>query len=438
MSYNDTTAHRRIASLLDEGSFVEIGAYVTARSAAADPSEEAYGDGVVTGYGTIGGCLMYVYAQNPDYMGGSLGEMHAQKIAKVYEMAMEMGAPVLGLLDCAGVRLSEGADSMQSFGKLFMNQSLASGVIPQIAVIYGSCGGGLSLSAAMADFVFMEKGAKLFLNSPNAVKGNYEAKCDTAAAAFQSERVGICDMAGTEAEIAEALKELVSMLPENYLEDYSAIEGTDSLNRSVAGIEKADCIEQIRMLADDGRFFELKRDYGKEICSGFIRIGGNTVGIIANADRRLGYRGSGKASKLVDFCNAFGIPVVNLVDVDGLRSCMDNERFLPGRLSELIKAYTSASVPMVTVVTGHAYGTAGIAMASKSLGADLVFAWKGAKIGLMDEDIQSEIDDSFDSSKNTVLYHAKRGYVDDIIEPAETRQRLCAALEMLYTKAFDA
>ena len=438
MSYNDTTAHKRIASILDEGSFVEIGAYVTARDAASDPSEEAYGDGVVTGYGTIGGCLMYVYAQNPDYAGGSLGEMHAAKIAKIYDLAMDMGAPVLALLDCAGVRLSEGIDSLQSFGTLFRNQSRACGAVPQITVVYGNCGGGLAVSAAMSDFVFMAEGAKLFLTSPNAVKGNYEGKCDTAAAKFQSEKVGVCDAVGSEAEIAKEVKELVAMLPENYLDDFSATENADSLNRSVAGIDKADKAEMIRMIADDGKFFEVKKDYGKEVVAGLIRIGGNTVGVVANADGKLGYLGARKAEKLISFCDSFGIPVLTLADVDGFWTCEENERNLSVRLAELIDAYSAASVPMVTVVTGHAYGTAGIAMGSKSLGTDVVYAWKSAKVGLMDESLLKDIDESFDKSKNTALYSAKRGYVDDIIDPAETRQRVAAALEMLYTKAFDA
>ena len=438
MSYNDTTAHKRIASILDEGSFVEIGAYVTARDAASDPSEEAYGDGVVTGYGTIGGCLMYVYAQNPDYAGGSLGEMHAAKIAKIYDLAMDMGAPVLALLDCAGVRLSEGIDSLQSFGTLFRNQSRACGAVPQITVVYGNCGGGLAVSAAMSDFVFMAEGAKLFLTSPNAVKGNYEGKCDTAAAKFQSEKVGVCDAVGSEAEIAKEVKELVAMLPENYLDDFSATENADSLNRSVAGIDKADKAEMIRMIVDDGKFFEVKKDYGKEVVAGLIRIGGNTVGVVANADGKLGYLGARKAEKLISFCDSFGIPVLTLADVDGFWTCEENERNLSVRLAELIDAYSAASVPMVTVVTGHAYGTAGIAMGSKSLGADVVYAWKSAKVGLMDESLLKDIDESFDKSKNTALYSAKRGYVDDIIDPAETRQRVAAALEMLYTKAFDA
>lgn len=438
MSYNDTTAHKRIASILDEGSFVEIGAYVTARDGASDPSEEAYGDGVVTGYGTIGGCLMYVYAQNPDYAGGSLGEMHAAKIAKIYDLAMDMGAPVLALLDCAGVRLSEGIDSLQSFGTLFRNQSRACGAVPQITVVYGNCGGGLAVSAAMSDFVFMAEGAKLFLTSPNAVKGNYEGKCDTAAAKFQSEKVGVCDAVGSEAEIAKEVKELVAMLPENYLDDFSATENADSLNRSVAGIDKADKAEMIRMIADDGKFFEVKKDYGKEVVAGLIRIGGNTVGVVANADGKLGYLGARKAEKLISFCDSFGIPVLTLADVDGFWTCEENERNLSVRLAELIDAYSAASVPMVTVVTGHAYGTAGIAMGSKSLGADVVYAWKSAKVGLMDESLLKDIDESFDKSKNTALYSAKRGYVDDIIDPAETRQRVAAALEMLYTKAFDA
>ena len=438
MSYNDTTAHKRIAKILDEGSFVEIGAYVTARDAAADPSEEAYGDGVVTGYGTIGGCLMFVYAQNLDYIGGSMGEMHAQKIAKVYDMAMDMGAPVLALLDCAGVRLSEGADSLHAFGTLFRNQSKASGAVPQIAVVYGNCGGGLAVSAAMSDFVFMEDGAKLYVNSPNAVKGNFEGKCDTAAAKFQSEETGLCDMHGSEAEIAAAVKSLVAMLPENYIDDYSAVENSDSLNREAAGIDKAASkAEMIKLIADNGEFFEVKKDYGN-VTAGLIRIGGNTVGVIANDGAKLGSRGCRKAEKLINFCDSFGIPVLTLTDVDGFAGCIGNEKTLARGLAELVDAYSYASVPVVTVITGHAYGTAGVAMGSKSIGADIVYAWKGAKMGLMDEDIQADIDKSFDKAKNTVLYNAKRGYVDDIIEPSETRQRVAAALEMLYTKSFDA
>ena len=290
----------------------------------------------------------------------------------------------------------------------------------------------------MSDFVFMAEGAKLFLTSPNAVKGNYEGKCDTAAAKFQSEKVGVCDAVGSEAEIAKEVKELVAMLPENYLDDFSATENADSLNRSVAGIDKADKAEMIRMIADDGKFFEVKKDYGKEVVAGLIRIGGNTVGVVANADGKLGYLGARKAEKLISFCDSFGIPVLTLADVDGFWTCEENERNLSVRLAELIDAYSAASVPMVTVVTGHAYGTAGIAMGSKSLGADVVYAWKSAKVGLMDESLLKDIDESFDKSKNTALYSAKRGYVDDIIDPAETRQRVAAALEMLYTKAFDA
>ncbi len=439
MSYNVSTARKRIASILDEGSFVEIGAYMTARDDAAKPGCETHGDGVITGYGTIGGCLMFIYAQDPDHQGGSLGEVHASKIAKVYSMAMDMGAPVLAFLDCAGVRLSEGSDSLQSFAALFADQARASGIVPQISVVYGNCGGGLAVVTAMSDFVFMETSAKLYLNSPNAVTGNFEGKCDTASAEYQCEKVGVCDMAGEEAEIVAAVRSLVAMLPENYIDDLSAVESVESLNRSLAGIDKLeDKAEMLKMIADEGTFFEIKKGYGKDVTAGFIRIGGNTVGVVANNEKRLGHRGAKKAEKLIKFCDSFGIPVVTFVDVDGFKLCEEEEKELTPKVAGLISAYAEASVPTISVVTGHAYGTVGIVMGSKSLGADVVYAWKDAKMGLMDESLQAEIDGSFDKAKNTALYNAKRGYVDDIIEPAETRQRVAAALEMLYTKAFDA
>ena len=201
-----TSASTRIAALLDENSFVEVGAYITARSTDFNMTEqETPADGVVTGYGTIGGCLVYVYSQDASVMGGSMGEMHAKKISNLYSMAMKMGAPVIGLIDCAGLRLQEATDALNGFGQMYLSQTMASGVIPQISAIFGTCGGGMAVSAAITDFTFMEeKSARLFVNAPNAISGNYTSKCDTSSAAFQSEEAGLVDFVGDEAAVLEA------------------------------------------------------------------------------------------------------------------------------------------------------------------------------------------------------------------------------------------
>lgn len=432
-----TAAYERIAGLLDSGSFVEIGACVTGRNAAGLADSVNDGDGVVTGYGTIDGRLVYVYAQNPGVFGGSIGEMHARKISSVYNMAINMGAPVLAVIDCAGVRVNEGNDSLYSFGKLFSHQAKASGVIPQIAVVYGNCGGGMAVSASMSDFVFMEESAKLYLNSPDAVKGNYTEKCDSSSAKFQAEKTGICDFYGKAEAVAEKVRELVSILPQNNEEDSSADITDDDLNRSVSGIEslktKAEMLQQI---SDNGKFVEIRKDHAKCIVTGFIRLNGRTVGAVANEGQKICHLGAKKAIKFISFCDAFGIPVLTLCDIEKFCADMDNEVQLARALGKLTYTYSNATVPTVTLVTGKAYGTAGIVMGSKALGTDLVFAYPDAKMGLMDKaQMDSLTDINQEKDVYSAMYNAQRGYVDDIILPEESRQRLVAAFEMLYSKS---
>ena len=229
----ESAASARIASLLDAVSFVEIGGAVTARNTDFNMQEkETPADGVITGYGVIDGNLVYVYSQDASVLNGAIGEMHAKKIANIYDMAMKMGAPVIGLVDCAGLRLQEATDALEAFGKLYMKQSMASGVIPQITAVFGTCGGGLALVPALTDFTFMEAAkAKLFVNSPNAIPGNSIDKCNTASAKYQSENTGLVDSIGTEDEILGEIRELVCMLPCNNEEDASYDECTDDLNR---------------------------------------------------------------------------------------------------------------------------------------------------------------------------------------------------------------
>jgi len=216
-----TSASNRINALLDESSFVEVGAYITARSTDFNMTDkETPADGVVTGYGTIDGSLVYVYSQDASVLGGSLGEMHAKKISNIYSMATKMGAPVIGLIDCAGLRLQEATDALNGFGQMYLSQVMASGVVPQISAIFGTCGGGMAVSSAMADFIFMEEEkAKLFVNSPNAIDGNRVEKCDTSSAAFQSEEAGLVDFTGTEDEILSQIRTLISIIPANNEDD---------------------------------------------------------------------------------------------------------------------------------------------------------------------------------------------------------------------------
>ena len=332
----ESAASRRITSLLDAGSFVEIGAGVTARSTDFNMQEtKTPGDGVVTGYGVIDGNLVYVYSQDASVLGGSMGEMHAKKIAVVYDMAMKMGAPVIGLVDCAGLRLQEATDALDAFGQLYLKQTMASGVVPQITAVFGNCGGGLATMAALTDFTFMEgKNAKLFVNSPNAIPGNTAQKCDTASAAFQSESAGLVDEVGTEEEILADIRTLICMLPCNNEEDASYDECTDDLNRLCDGIENAaeDTAIALAQISDNGVVFETKKDYAKDMVTAFIRLNGMTVGAVANRskvydenaevkeefDGSLSTAGARKAAQFVKFCDAFNIPVLTLTNVTDL------------------------------------------------------------------------------------------------------------------------
>ena len=279
-------AGKRIASLLDENSFVEIGAGITARNTDFNMAKaETPADGVITGYGVINDKLVYVYSQDASVLGGTIGEMHAKKISGIYDMAMKMGAPVIGLIDCAGLRLQEATDAMNAFGDIYMKQTLASGVIPQITAIFGNCGGGLALVPGMTDFTFMEeKNAKLFVNSPNALDGNRAEKCDTASAKFQSEETGLVDYVGSEADIFAQIRDLVSVLPANNEDDTYYAESEDDLNRVCADL--ANCVGDTSILlsniADDNLFIETKAAYAKDMVTGFLRLNGQTVGAVAN------------------------------------------------------------------------------------------------------------------------------------------------------------
>ena len=461
-------AGNRIAGLLDAGSFVEIGGAVTARTTDFNMKEkETPADGVITGYGVIDGNLVYVYSQDVSVLNGAIGEMHAKKIANIYDMAMKMGAPVVGLIDCAGLRLQEATDALEGFGKLYQKQALASGVIPQITAVFGTCGGGLSVVPALTDFTFMEeKNAKLFLNSPNALPGNDIKKCDTSSAAYQSEHTGLVDMIGSEAEILGEIRELVTILPCNNEENASYDECLDDLNRVCAGIENAveDTAIALATISDDNFFFETKRNYAQDMVTGFIRLNGMTVGAVANRskvynaeaevvaefDGSLSADGAAKAAEFVEYCDAFNIPVLSLTNVTGFKASVYEEKHLAKAAAKLTYAFANATVPKVNVIIGKAYGSAYVTMNSKSTGADMVYAWPTAEIGMMDANLAAKImyagadaatlkekAAEYKELQSSPLSAARRGYVDTIIQPADTRKYVIGAFEMLFTKRED-
>ena len=447
-------ASKRIAALLDENSFVEIGAMVTARSTDFNLNQkETPSDGVITGYGVIDGNLVYVYSQDASVLNGTLGEMHAKKITNLYDLALKMGARVIGLVDCAGIRLQEATDALNAFGEIYMKQTLASGVVPQITAIFGTCGGGLAVVPALSDFTFMEESkAKLFVNAPNAIEGNEVSKCNSASAKFQAEEAGLVDVVADEATVLGQIRQLVTMLPANNEDDASYEECMDDLNRVCADLGEVvyDAAYVLTSISDENVFFQTKAEYAKDMVTGFIKLNGMTVGAVANAEAQMSAEGAVKAAEFVEFCDAFNIPVLSLTNVKGYKATMCSEKKMAKAVAKLTYAFANATVPKVNVVAGEAFGSAYVAMNSKGLGADMVYAWTGAKIGMMDEKLAAKImyanEDAATQKEKAAAYAAlqssaeaaaKRGYVDSIIEAKDTRKYVIGAFEMLFTKRED-
>ena len=462
-------ASQRIAALLDDNSFVEIGGLVTARATDFNlKPNETPSDGCITGYGVINGNLVYVYSQDASVLNGTIGEMHAKKITNLYDLAMKTGAPVIGLIESAGLRLQEATDALAAFGEIYLKQTMASGVIPQITAVFGTCGGGLGLFPTMTDFTFMEeKNAKLFVNAPNALDGNVITKCDSSSAKFQAEESGIVDVVADEATILEKVRELVSFLPANNEDDASFLEDcTDDLNR--VNSEIAGCVGDtsvaLSILADDNNFFEVKSGYAKNMVTGFLRLDGVTVGAVANRseicdeegkvaeklDAVLTAEGCEKAAEFVNFCDAFGIPVLTLTNVKGYEATLASEKTIAKAAAKLTYAFANATVPKVNVVIGKALGTAYVVMNSKAIGADITMAWPDAQIGAMDgklaakimydgqgADVINEKAAEYEALTLNVTSAAKRGYVDQIVNAADTRKYVIGAFEMLFTKSED-
>ena len=397
-------------------------------------------------------------------LNGTVGEMHAKKIANLYDLAMKTGAPVIGLIDSAGLRLQEATDALNGFGGIYMKQVNASGVIPQITAIFGTCGGGLAVVPGLTDFTFMEeKKAKLFVNSPNAIDGNEISKCDTSSAAFQSGEAGLVDVVASESDVLAQIRELVSLLPANNEDTMSYTECTDDLNRICEGLENCagDTSIALSQLSDHGMFFETKRNYAKDMVTGFIRLNGATVGAVANRtevygqdgkvsdkfDAVLSPEGCEKAADFIAFCDAFDIPVLSLTNVKGYASTKCAEKKMAKAAARLTYAFANATVPKVNVITQKAMGSAYVAMNSKAIGADITIAWPDAEVGTMDAKLAAKIicdgqgaeaidacAKEYAALQGSAVSAAKRGYVDQIVAPEDTRKYVIGAFEMLYTK----
>lgn len=444
-------AIQRLNELLDEHSFVELGALVTSRSTDFMlDAQKTPSDGVVIGHGLIDGNLVFVFAQDPSVLGGTIGEMHAKKILSVYDMAMKMGAPVIGLLDSAGVRLQESVDAVESIGAIYEKAVEASGVIPQIMGVYGNCGGGLSILTSIADFALMNKDAKLFVNSADTIEGNYADKCDSASASFQYEEAGNVDFVGDASVVATEIRRLVTILPGCNVEEGCVEECLDDLNRAADGIEakREDVALFAQEISDNHIFFEAKAGYAREMLTGFIKLNGITIGVVGNrtkaGEEELGdvltADGCAKAADFVNFCDAFDIPVLTLTNTTGYKKCICTEKRIARAAAKMVSAFANATVPKINFLIGKAYGTSYVAMNAKSLGADLVFAYADTDVAAMDAKNASKIldaDVTAVADAAGAASAARRGYIDRIVDPADTRKYLIASFEMLFTKRVD-
>ena len=467
------TARERIAMLLDEGSFEEFDMFVTHRCTNFNMQDNSFlGDGVVTGYGTIDGRLVYVFAQDFTVFGGSLSETMSLKICKVMEQAMKVGAPVIGINDSGGARIQEGVSALAGYGNIFQNNIMASGVVPQISALFGPCAGGAVYSPALTDFNIMMSGSSyMFLTGPKVVKtvtGEDVTQEELGGASVHAAKSGVAHFAvDTEEEGVDLIRNLLSYIPQNNMEEPPRMECSDPIDRLDDFLNEIipdspnkpyNMYEIIHAIVDDGQFLEVHKDYATNIIVGFARFNGSSVGIIANQPRVLAgvldCNASRKAARFVRFCDAFNIPLVTLVDVPG---------FLPGTQQEyggvilhgakLLYAYGEATVPKITVILRKAYGGAYIVMSSKHLRSDINYAWPSAEIAVMgpsgaievlfnkemaeaeDQALfvaekEKEYRDMFANPYNA----AKYGYIDDVIEPRNTRFRIIRSLQLLSTK----
>ena len=466
------TARERIELLVDKGSFREMDSFVQHRTHDFGLDKQKFiSDSVITGWGTIEGRLVYVFSQDFTVFGGSLGEVHAEKICKIMDMAMKSGAPVIGLNDSGGARIQEGVVALAGYADIFLRNTMASGVVPQISAIMGPCAGGAVYSPALTDFIFMTRNTSyMFVTGPDVVKAVTHEEVtqeELGGASVHSEKSGVCHVAAdSEADTLFLIRKMLGYLPQNNMEDPPFLVTDDPLrmDETLDGIipddanKPYDIKDVIRPIMDGGQFFEIHENYAQNIVVGFARLGGHSVGIVANQPAVLAgvldIDASEKGARFVRFCDSFNIPIITFEDVPG---------FLPGTNQEhhgiirsgakLLYAYCEATVPKLTVVTRKAYGGAYCVMSSKHIRSDINLAWPSAEIAVMGPDgavniiFRKELEKAKDpvarKAELVADYRekfaspyvaAERGYIDDVIEPKETRPRLINALEMLSNK----
>ena len=467
------TARERIALLLDPGTFEELDSFVVHRNTNFGTAERKYaGDSVVTGYGRVNGRTVYLYSQDFTVFGGSLSEVTAEKICKVMDLAMRNGAPIVGIADSGGARIQEGVASLAGYGEIFMRNTLASGVVPQISAILGPSAGGAVYSPAITDFTMMVRGiSMMFITGPDvvqAVTGEEISQEELGGAESHAALSGVSHFTlDSEEECMETIRHLLSFLPQNNLDDAPIGDQDDDperINEDLRTIvpddsSKAyDMLDVIGRIVDSGEFLNVQRDFAPNILAGFARLGGRSVGIVAQQPAYLAgvidIHASVKAARFVRFCDAFNIPIVTFVDVPGYMPGKDQEhRGIIRQGAKLLYAYAEATVPKLTVVTRKAYGGAYIVMGSKHLRADLNLAWPTAEIAVMGPEAAVNVihrrqlaeseNPEADRAKLVEEYRenfaspyqsAERGYIDDVIDPAETRPKLIRALDALQNK----
>lgn len=470
------TARERLDILLDPGTFREVDAFVHHHNNNFGlDKNKPLSDSVVTGWGTIDGRLVYVYSQDFTVMGGSLSEAHANKILKVMEMAMKVGAPMIGLNDSGGARIQEGVESLGGYASIFLQNTLASGVIPQISVIMGPCAGGAVYSPALTDFTIMVKDTSyMFITGPAVVKQvlNEDVTSeDLGGASVHASKSGACHfVADDETQSLMMVRELLSYLPQNNMEDPAFVAPTDDPLRTEDALDTLvpenpnqpyDIKEAIELIVDDGIFFEVHEEYAANIVCGYARLGGQSVGIVANQPMVLAgvldIKASEKAARFIRTCDSFNIPIITFVDVPGYLPGTDQEHngiIMSG--AKLLYAYCEATVPKLTVTTRKSYGGAYCVMNSKHIRADLNIAWPTAEIAVMgpegaveiiyrrqlaeaDDPVakKKELADEYREKFANPYIAASRGYIDDIIEPRNTRPRLINALQVFQNKRDD-
>lgn len=465
------TARERIEALLDDGSFIEMDQFVSHRSIEFDmPDIDIPGEGVVTGYGSVDGRLVYIYSQDFTVLGGSLGEMHAKKICKVMDMALSAGAPIIGISDSAGARMQEGIDALNGYAEIYRRSVLASGVIPQISAVMGPCQGGAAILPALSDFTFIVNGADMSLVAPSVVKavsGQDVSAEDLGGAMTSNEKSASAQFyAVSEADCLTQIKRLLSFLPNNNIEGIPMYECSDPAERTSALLDLLpedmaqayDMHDIITNIADNQDFMEVQPYFATNMLTGFIRLNGISIGVVANQPTSLAgclnIDSSDKASSFVRFCDSMGIPLVTFVDSPGYVPAIEEaEGGIIRHAAKLVYAYAEATVPKLVVVVRKAYGGAYLAMCSKALGADTVIAWPTAQVTVMDSLgaanilYRKEIDEAADPhamrDEKVALYEeaycdpyhaAGRGLVDVIIEPEYSRFYLIKSIDALLNK----